>query len=103
MTGHFIRKPIDLDEVKRETEKLIQLGETPDKIKIVSRVTLTKQAFSEFQKSLFKDYDFIISRTEKCGVKDGIWNCILVSCKDSNIRLAVNPDGFSYARYVALV
>lgn len=103
MKGYFIRKPANLNEVREETEIKKRQGSLPVKIKAIGKVTLTVAEFRDFQKRLYLDYDFIAARTKRCGMTDTEWSCILVTCKDSDLTIAVESEGYNYPRYAAIV
>ena len=49
-------------------------------------------------------YGFISQHTQKTGVKDGQFLCILVrKVGTKHTAIAVESDGYDYARYAALV
>ena len=51
-----------------------------------------------------EDYGFISQHTQKTGVKDGQFLCILVrKAGTKHTAIAVESDGYDYARYAALV
>lgn len=103
MEGHFIRKPVDLDEVVAETARFKRYGYEPEPIKVVGRVTLSDAEFKAFQSDLISDYDFFKPLTNKCGIVNGIRKCIIVSNKSKTVKLAVESEGYNYARYVAII
>lgn len=99
MTGYFVRKPNTLSELQN-----LSGYEDFGKIKKVAQVTLDDKRFDFFCRHLDRDYDFIKKSTDKTGVDNGVFKCILVFKKGTkNTAIAVQSDGSNYARYAAFV
>ena len=99
MKGYFARKPITLDDLKTAKKH----GDEAE-IQVVAEVTLPKAAFETFAENLYEDYDFIAKHTQNTGVVDGTFRCILVrKAGTKRTAIAVESDGYDYARYAALV
>ena len=99
MTGYFVRKPNTLSELQN-----LSGYEDFGKIKKVAQVTLDEKHFDFFCRHLDRDYDFIKKSTDKTGIVNGVYKCILVFKRGvRDTAIAVQSDGFGYARYAAFI
>lgn len=99
MKGYFVRKPGNIEDLRKARET----GKTAP-IKVIATVDLEPAEFEHFANHLLRDYDFIEEHTEKSGMdKEGNEYCILVGTRGCPEKIAVNPEGYSYARYAALI
>lgn len=99
MTGYFARKPNTIEDVKA----VIGYGK-PQPIKVVADVELSKEQYKAFTENMSAEYDFISAHTNNTGVADGFMRCILVRKAGTKRKaIAVESDGYNYARYAALV
>lgn len=99
MKGIFARKPADIGDLRKARET----GQKKT-IKIHARVDLDPADFEYFANNLLEDYNFIEENEFGTGVdEEGNVFCILVSTKDRPEKIAVNPEGYNYARYAALI
>ena len=99
MKGYFARKPITLEDLKNAKRH----GEEAE-IQVIAEVTLTKAEFENFAENLYEDYDFIAQHTQDTGVVNGTFRCILVrKAGTKHTAIAVESDGYDFARYAALV
>ena len=100
MRGKFVRKPVNIEELRR-----VSGAERPDPIIVIATVKLEPAEFEHFANHLLDDYDFIEEHTEKCGFDEGgnAYYCILVETSDRPEKIAVETEGYSYARYAALI
>lgn len=99
MKGYFARKP----ETMEDLERAKGWGEAQE-IRVVAEVTLAKKEYDRFREDLMEDHGFISQHTQKTGVKDGQFLCILVrKAGTKHTAIAVESDGYDYARYAALV
>ena len=99
MRGYFARKPMnteDLEQAKKRSEA--------QEIQMVAEVILSKKDYDSFKENLAEDYDFISQHTQETGVMDGRFRCILVrKAGTKHTAIAVQSDGYDFARYAALV
>ena len=99
MKCYFARKPITLEDLKNAKRH----GEEAE-IQVIAEVTLTKAEFENFAENLYEDYDFIAKHTQDTGVVNGTFRCILVrKAGTKHTAIAVESDGYDFARYAALV
>ncbi len=99
MKGYFARKP----ETMEDLERARGWGDAQE-IQVVAEVTLSKKEYDKFQENLMEDYEFISQHTRKTGVKDGQFLCILIrKAGTKHTAIAVQSDGYDYARYAARV
>lgn len=99
MEGNFVRKPADIGDLRRAryTGKM-----TP--IKVIATVNLETADFEHFANNLLEDYNFIEEHTGESGTdREGNEYCIIVGTTDRSEKIAVNPEGYNYARYAALI
>lgn len=94
----FYRKAVDIQE----------LGSGKNTIKeefIVERkVCLSKKAFDAFTDNFFQDQDFIKDNIEAMRQDENdVFHCILVYTEGRGEGVLVESEGYSYARYAALV
>ena len=99
MKGNFVRKPDGIgDLIKARGMR------RPEPIVEIARVNLEPADFEYFVDNLLEDYSFIAEHTGNSGVdKEGNVHCIIVSTKDRPEKIAVDPEGYNYARYAALI
>lgn len=86
----FVSKPIDLDEVRYWT----QAGLAQEQVSIAETVNLSTAAYDEFVRSFCQSRDWLKG-------KGGTAACILVKAPKRQ-SLVIDPQGYDYARYVAL-
>lgn len=99
MKGYFARKPVNTEDLERAKG----WGQAQE-IQVVAEVTLSKNEYNLFRENLMDEYDFISQHTEKTGVRDGRFCCILIrKAGTKHTAIAVQSDGYDYARYAALV
>ena len=99
MKGYFTRNPVDIKDLERVKGRC-----TVTPIKAIATVELEAEEYDHFKRNLLEDYDFIEEHTENSGIdKDGNALCILVRAKGQKETIAVEPEGYSYARYAAIV
>lgn len=102
MVGFFSRKARDRAELlENETRKF----GTKIKFKVVGKKTLSHEAYEHLIQNLLEDSELIKRITNKCGTEeDGTARCFLFYDKtNKNEVLAVNSEGYDYARYTALI
>jgi hypothetical protein len=90
-----------------ETEVYTQTlyGDTEkDDAVIVKRVTLGDAEFKNFCDGFLTDRPWIAESCEQtiCD-KNGLWHVLAVTSKNSDITVLVAAEGFSYARYTAVM
>ena len=93
----LIRKPSNMDEIERESRKYVG----GHKVKIEETIELSEDEYKDLINNPLKDRDYLKG---KGGFVDG-WDSprkgILIKCKGRR-SLVVDPQGYSYARYIGL-
>ena len=102
MVGFFSRKAKNRAELLENKSR--RLGEER-KFKVVGKKTLSHEAYEHLIQNLLEDNELIKRITNKCGTeKNGTARCFLFYDKtNSHEALAVNSEGYDYARYTALI
>lgn len=90
MSVIFVRKPVDLDEVRYWT----RAGLDPEQVSIAETVNLSTAAYDEFVRYFCQSRDWLRG-------KGGTAGCLLVKAPKRQ-SLVIDPQGYDYARYVAL-
>lgn len=99
MKGNFVRKPDGIGDLI----KARGMGR-PEPIIVIATVNLEPADFEHFANNLLEDYNFIEEHTGKCGVdREGNAHCILIGTSDRQEKIAVESEGYNYARYAALI
>ncbi len=102
--AYFIRKPLDIQEVKDCTKTAIANRARRETYKIRKTISLSDEEYKNFIGHLSDDYDFLMEYTDLCGPDvDGYTNCLAVRNKQTKEKILVNTEGYNYARYVALL
>lgn len=93
----FARKVSSVDEIGT-------WGSDKDYYVVVATKELSNEDFEYFADHLLEDFDWIKTLGKKCYCVDGCFYCIEVINKDapSTTSILVEPEGYSYARYVGL-
>ena len=95
MRAVFIRKAINLKEVKEETD-LVQQNEP---FVVVEELKLENKRFQQIANNLMKDAAEI---SGKGGRINGVVQAIRIVNRETGKSFLVNPEGYSYPRYVAI-
>lgn len=90
MSVIFVRKPVDLDEVRYWT----RAGLDPEQVSIAETINLSTAAYDEFVRYFCQSRDWLRG-------KGGTAGCLLVKAPKRQ-SLVIDPQGYDYARYVAL-
>jgi len=94
----FVRKPVNLKEVKEQTERVLQsFGQYyyKNEWKVVLEVVLSKDKYAQLTNNLL-NYNAIFKNVN-LGANEVMW----VHSK-TNKGILVDTQGYDYARYVAL-
>ena len=89
----FTRKPVDLTEARREGT------DRPCTAFVTETIHLTTDAYDGLANAMLVDHDWLKG---KGGHNDEGEFCVEVIA-DKRATLLINPEGYSYARYVAVV
>ena len=100
----FARKSEDLNQLKLDLEALRRLFPSPEETDyyVAEEKELSEPEWADLTKSLLKDRSWIKEFTEKEPVYKGGVPCIRATCPSSEIALIIDPQGYSYARYVGI-
>ena len=103
MKAIFISKAATLEEVRKELER----ATTQEACKVIATKKLSETEWTELTESLLSDRDWISEFNRK--IKENPrtnWskrNCIKVTCEGKSESLLIDPQGYDYARYTAIV
>ena len=92
----IVRKPSNLVEVETFTNN----NKNKTELVLVSEVIkLSEKDYNDFVSNFMNDYDFL---KDKGGYNKTYRNTVLIYCPNKPC-LVIDPEGYSYARYVGLV
>lgn len=100
----FVRKPVCLDDVRDGIRRIIDhFGPERDSYYVAAERHLSQTEWAEFTADLFADRDWIeeFSNQDHPDI-EGAPACIRVTGEGSETVLLVDPQGYTYARYVAI-
>lgn len=102
MTGFFSLKARNRDELLRNEEK--RFGEEKS-LKVIGEKVLAHEAYEDLIQNLNEENKFVKEITNECGEEsDGTARCYLFRDETrSDEELAINAEGYDYARYTALI
>ena len=101
MVGFFSRKAANRAELLENESR--RLGEER-KFKVVGKKTLRHEAYEHLIQNLLEDSKLVKRITNKCGAEaDGTLRCFLFQDEENGEKLAVDSEGYDYARYAAIV
>lgn len=84
---------------KRDKESLEQ-----DECIIEKTIVLSKGEFNALAKRLLADSKLIAANLESMYVdENGVWHCIEVTHAKSDLSILIEGEGYSYARYTAII
>lgn len=102
----MVDKAVFMSDVK-DIEKLRDLTVRgiydESKFVITKYIELNDDDFEFFCEDFYEHHDFIIENLTNMGFENDTYICILVYNKNSEDGILVESEGFSYARYVALI
>lgn len=71
---------------------------------IEKTINLSFTSYTVFGARLLDEKNFIRNNQELMKVdEDKVWHVIRVTCKDSNLSILVNAEGYDYARYAGII
>ena len=102
MTGFFSRKTKNREALLRNEKR--RFGEEK-RFKVIGEKVLTHEAYEDLIQNLNEDNEFVKEITNQCGEEqDGTARCFLFKDESRNDEvLAINGEGYDYARYTALI
>ena len=95
MRAVFVRKAINLKEVKEETNWVQQ----NEPFVVVEELKLENKRFQQIANNLMKD---VAEISGKGGTINGVVQAIRIVNQETGESFLVNPEGYSYPRYVAI-
>lgn len=98
LKGCFAFKPCTVNDLRKA-----QTEEEEQPIRVTATEWLEENEFESFLQNLLMDHHFILRHTSELCYRDGTMHCLLVRCKGKREAVAVEPEGYGYARYAALV
>lgn len=98
-TAVFVRKPSNLKDLIYAADR-----GAPSPYVIDERLVMNEDAFNDFSKNLINDHYFLAGKGGDVKV-DGRFarKCISIECNSTGRQLVVDPQGYDYARYAAVV
>jgi hypothetical protein len=101
MKALFVRKAIDLLDLKLLIREASEDGEDGIEYKVTRKIEMSPAAFREFTEDLLSDQSWI--KTTDGGLnKYGKVRCIRVINRISKESILVNSEGYNYPRYIAI-
>lgn len=102
MTGFFSRKARNREDLLRNEER--RFGEEK-RFKVVGEKVLVHEAYEDLIQNLNEENEFVKEITNECGEeKDKTARCYLFHDETrSDEALAINAEGYDYARYALLL
>ena len=102
MTGFFSRKAKNREELLRNEAR--KFGEEK-RFKVIGEKVLTHEAYEDLIQNLNEENEFVKGITNECGEeKDKTARCYIFRDETRNDEaLAINAEGYDYARYAALI
>lgn len=98
MKGYFIRKPMNVDEVRGVIKEGVRRHAKPVEMKSLGRIVLPLDDYIRFCGNLCRDYDFLKPYADEAVFTENSAKCILVGAPGQHV-IAVVLEGFSYPRY----
>ena len=98
LKGCFAFKPSTVNDLRTAQSK-----EEKKPIRVAATEWLKESEFESFLQNLLMDHPFILRHTSELCYRDGTMHCLLVRCEGKREAVAVEPEGYGYARYAALV
>ena len=98
LKGRFAFKPSTVKDLRRA-----QVKAENKPIQVAATEWLEENEYESFLQNLLMDQPFILRRTSELCYRDGTMHCLLVRCEGKREAVAVEAEGYGYARYAALV
>lgn len=103
-TTTFVRKPVCLNDVREGTRWIAaHFGPARERYYVAEERHLSRMEWADFTTHLLEDRDWIEAfANQDHPAIDGAAPCIRVTGEGSEVTLLVDPQGYTYARYVAI-
>ena len=101
----FVRKPCTLSDAREEAFRIeCRHGGLPrDSYYVAEELQLPGNSFFELCNDLLSDRDWVAAFSNRLyPIKDGAVPALRVTCAHSLTVLIIDPQGFSYPRYVGI-
>ena len=101
----FVSKPCDLNEVWAETKSIERRhgGQARDSYYVAEEIQLEENTFFALHEDLMSERDWIRAFSNQAHPMQGdAVPAIRVTCAHSLIALIIDPQGYSYPRYVGI-
>lgn len=72
-------------------------------VKIEKTIEISDEEFKKLCDDFFEYRDYITENLKHMYMEEGVWHCILVKGKTSDIGLLIESEGYDYARYTGLI
>ncbi len=99
MKAIFIRKAVDIAELKEETAK--SKARKCEYI-VEKHIKLTKLEWQNLTLDFFGYKDYIEKNINLMYSKDHVQHCLLVTCDNAKEGVLIQSEGYGYARYTAI-
>ncbi len=96
----FIRKAVDLDDLKQQMPK--SLNQAKEYV-IEKTIELDKNEWDCLIYDFFGYKDYIKENLGLMYEKDNVWHCILITTKNCDIGILLQTEGYGYARYTSVI
>jgi hypothetical protein len=100
MKALFGRKVLNLKELKELTKEAKEDGVKGSDYIVDRDINMNNDQFKDFTNSFCKDQPWITKEDGGCNEKGLL--CIRVINIETNERILVNSEGYTYSRYVAI-
>lgn len=101
MKALFGRKVSNLAELKEITEEAVKQGQRGQSYIVTKEVELEDCEFQQFSNDFFNDQPWITKEDGGLNENREV-RCIRVSNKETEEKVLVNCEGYSYPRYLAI-
>ena len=105
----FICKPSTLEELRSELDRAAacKAGYEPEPCRVAAIRRLNTTEWNALTNGFLEDRDWIAAFSQRLENRPDAdrsrRNCIKVTCEGQSISLLIDPQGYSYARYVAVM
>lgn len=67
----------------------------------IATIRLNEKEFLDFCSDFLKSYDYLMPFIDKAVIKHGVWMCVSVVCRETEILVVM--EHYQYPRYLALI
>ena len=98
MKGYFIRKPMNIDEVRGVIKEGVRRHANPVEIEALDRIVQTLDEYIKFCINLCFDCDFLKPYADEAVFTENGAKCVLVGAPGQHV-IAIALEGYAYPRY----